>query len=64
MYKVVTFFYDLQDNARVYHVGDTFPHDGVEVGAERFAYLASNGNKLGVPVIEEVKEKRSRKTKQ
>lgn len=63
MYKVVTFFYDLQDNAHAYHAGDVFPRDGVEVSAERLAYLASNGNKLGVPVIEEVKEKRSRKIK-
>lgn len=64
MYRVVTTFCDLQDNNHVYYPGDTFPRDGVEVDANRVAYLAGNGNRLGVPVIEEVNEKpkRSKKT--
>lgn len=64
MYKVVKNFFDLQDNAHVYYAGDTFPREGVKVSAERVTYLAGSGNRLGVPVIEEVKEKRSKKTKE
>ena len=62
MYRVVKRFYDLKAN-HAYSVGDTFPHDGVEVDAERIAELASDNNRLGVPLIEEVagKQKRSRK---
>lgn len=36
MYKVVKFFNDLQDNGYAYHVGDTFPHDGMEVTEKGF----------------------------
>ena len=66
MYKVIKSFTDLQDNNYAYSVGDTFPHIiGVEVGAERTAELASDKNRLGVPLIEEVAEKpkRTRKKK-
>ena len=65
MYKVIKYFTDLQDNNYAYYVGDTFPHNGVEVGAERIAELASDKNRLGIPLIEEVAEKpkRTRKKK-
>ena len=65
MYRVVHKFYDLQDNNHAYSVGDTFPHNGVEVDAERIAELASDENRLGVPLIEEIAEKpkRTRKKK-
>ena len=65
MYKVIKSFTDLQDNNYAYSVGDTFPHDGAEVGAERIAELASDKNRLGVPLIEEIAEKpkRTRKKK-
>ena len=65
MYKVIKSFTDLQDNNYAYYVGDTFPHNGVEVGAERIAELASGNNRIGVPLIEEVAEKpkRARKKK-
>ena len=65
MYKVIKSFTDLQDNNYAYSVGDTFPHNGVEVGAERIAELSSDKNRLGVPLIEEVAEKpkRTRKKK-
>lgn len=66
MYKVIRSFTDLQDNNYAYYVGDTFPHDGVEVDAERIAELASDKNRLGVPLIEEIAEKpkRTRKKKE
>lgn len=65
MYKVINRFFDLQDNNHVYYVGDTFPHNGVEVEAERIAELSSDKNRLGVPLIEEIAEKpkRTRKKK-
>ena len=65
MYKVIKSFTDLQDNNHAYSVGDTFPHNGVEVDAERIAELSSDKNRLGVPLIEEVAEKpkRTRKKK-
>ena len=65
MYKVIKSFTDLKDNNHAYSVGDTFPHNGVEVEAERIAELASDKNRLGVTLIEEVAEKpkRTRKKK-
>ena len=65
MYKVIKSFTDLQDNNYAYYVGDTFPHNGVEVDAERIAELSSCKNRLCVPLIEEVAEKpkRARKKK-
>ena len=66
MYRVIKSFTDLQDNNYAYSVGDTFPHNGVEVGAERIAELASDKNLQGVPLIEGVAEKtkRTRKKKE
>lgn len=65
MYKVIKYFTDLQDNNYAYYVGDTFPRNGIEVGAERIAELSSDKNLQGVPLIEEVVEnpKRTRKKK-
>ena len=65
MYKVIKSFTDLQDNNYAYYVGDTFPRNGVEAGAERVAELSSDKNRLGVPLIEEIveKPKRTRKKK-
>ena len=65
MYRVVHKFYDLKDNNHAYSVGDTFPHDGVDVDDERIAELASDKNRMGVPLIEAIEEKpkRTRKKK-
>lgn len=64
MYRVIKAFTDLKAS-RVYSVGDTFPHNGVEVDAERLSELASDKNRMGFPLIEEVAEKpkRTRKKK-
>ena len=64
MYRVVKRFYDLK-SSHAYSVGDSFPHDGVDVDAERLSELASDKNRLGVPLIEEIveKSKRTRKKK-
>ena len=63
MYRVIKSFTDLQDNNYAYYVGDTFPHNGVEVGDERIAELASDKNRLGIPLIEEIEEKPKRTRK-
>ena len=65
MYRVINRFFDLQDNNHAYSVGETFPHNGVEVVAERIAELESDKNRLGIPLIEEITEKpkRTRKKK-
>lgn len=64
MYRVIKAFTDLKAS-HVYYVGDTFPHNGVDADAERIAELASDKNRMGVPLIEEVtgKPKRTRKKK-
>ena len=56
MYKVVKFFNDLQDNGYAYHVGDTFPHDGITVDEKRIKELATENNRRHLILIEEVKE--------
>lgn len=65
MYRVIKSFTDLMAS-HVYYVGDTFPHNGVEVEAERVAELSSDKNRMGVPLIEEIAEKpkRTRKKKE
>ena len=56
MFKVIKYFTDLQDNRHAYHEGDIFPREGLEVSKKRFAELASDKNKRGIPLIEEVVE--------
>ena len=65
MYKVIKKFRDMQDGLHAYSVGDTFPRNGVEAGAERIAELASDKNRRHIPLIEEIAEKpkRTRKKK-
>ena len=62
MYRVIKAFTDLQAS-HVYSVGDTFPYNGVEVDAERAAELASDKNRMGAPLIEEISEKPNRTRK-
>ena len=62
MYKVIKRFYDLKAN-HAYSVGETFPHNSIEVDAERIAELESDKNQLGVPLIEEIVEKPKRTRK-
>jgi hypothetical protein len=56
MYRVIKRFFDLKTN-HAYSVGDTFPHNGAEVSEDRLAELLDGTNKVGVPLIEEVKDK-------
>ena len=65
MYRVIKAFADLKAS-HVYHVVDTFPHNGVDIDAERIAELEGDKNRIGVPLIEaiEEKQKRTRKKKE
>ena len=61
MYKVIHYFNDLQDDGYPYNVGDEFPHKGMSVTKERIEELSGRENKQGVPLIAEVKPKRTKK---
>ena len=61
MFKVVKRFYDLKDNNHAYYEGDIYPHNKVKVSEKRIAEPLSNKNKMGVPLIEEIPEKPSKK---
>lgn len=58
MYKVKVFFTDLQDHGHAYHVGDTYPREGLEPTAERIAELSGKDNRQGKVLIHEVKEEK------
>ena len=66
MYKVIKHFTDLQDNNFAYNVGDEFPRKGMSVLPSRIKELASDKNRQGCPLIEEIpdiEEKPEKKTK-
>lgn len=66
MYKVIKHFTDLQDNNFAYQVGDEYPRKGMSVLPSRIKELASDENRQGCPLIEEipdVEEKPKKKTK-
>ena len=61
MYKVVSAFTDIQDNNHLYSVGDEYPRKGAKANDDRIAELSSKDNKVGVVLIEKVKEKKASK---
>ena len=66
MYKVIKHFTDLQDNNFAYQVGDEYPRKGLSVLPSRIKELASDKNRQGCPLIEEipdVEDKPEKKTK-
>ena len=66
MYKVIKHFTDMQDNNFAYNVGDEFPRKGMSVLPSRIKELASDKNRQGCPLIEEipdVEDKPEKKTK-
>ena len=56
MYRVIKFFRDLKDNNHAYHVGDSFPHDGMEVTEDRLLELSTDANRRHEPLIEKVED--------
>ena len=57
MYKVIERFADLQDESHIYEIGDTFPRKGSKPSEERIEELASDKNKIGIPLIKLVEAK-------
>lgn len=53
-YRVIERFKDLQDNDRVYEVGDVYQGPKSK---KRIAELSGEENKIGKPLIEKVNEK-------
>ena len=47
----------MQDNNFAYQVGDEYPRKGMSVLPSRIKELASDKNRQGVPLIEEIPEK-------
>lgn len=47
----------MQDNNFAYQVGDEYPRKGMSVLPSRIKELASDKNRQGVPLIEEISEK-------
>ena len=62
-YKVIKYFHDGQDDMHIYEVGDKYPRKGYKPSEERIIGLLGNGNKQGVPLIEEVVEEKPKKKK-
>ena len=60
MYRVLRQFFDLTDQ-HLYRVGDAFPRAGANPSDERIAELAGNNNKVGSPLIAEVKRRKKEK---
>lgn len=52
-YTVITAFVDLQDDNRLYRVGETYPRSGKTVSTDRINSLISADNALGVSLIVE-----------
>lgn len=53
-YRVVKAFYDLQDEAHPYEVGQEFPRPGKTVSDARIEELAGTKNRQRTPLIERV----------
>ena len=66
MFRVIKHFTDMQDGNFAYNVGDEFPRKGMSVLPSRIKELATDKNRQGCPLIEEitdVDEKPKKKTK-
>lgn len=50
-------FYDMKDKTKhVYKKGDIFPFDNRKISQKRIEELSTENNKIGIPLIEEIKE--------
>ena len=56
MFRVIKYFTDMQDNNFAYNIGDEYPRKGMNVLPSRIKELASNKNRQGCPLIEEIPE--------
>lgn len=56
-YRVIHDFKDLRDKNKIYRAGDAYPNPAnKKVSAERLKQLSTKENKLGVQLIQEVKD--------
>lgn len=58
MYKTILKFTDLKDGNRVYNVGDVYPRKGYTPSADRLKELSGKSNRVGVPLIREVRRRK------
>ena len=63
MFKVIHDFKDLQDDDKIYKVGDKFPRKGYEPTEKRIAELLGKRNKIGESLIEEIEEPKKKAAK-
>jgi hypothetical protein len=56
-YKVIASFTDLEDNKRLYEVGQSYPREGLEPSEDRFTALSSRNNIGKKPFIKFVEDK-------
>lgn len=57
-HEVIKQFRDLKDGRRLYRVGDIYPRAGLTPTKTRISELSGKKNKLGVPLIKELKEEK------
>ena len=57
MFRVIKHFTDMQDGNFAYNVGDEFPRKGMSVLPSRIKELATDKNRQGCPLIEEIPDK-------
>ena len=62
MWRVKKDFFDVRSN-HGYAAGDKFPFDDAEVDEERIAELSGDGNKVGMPLIEEIPKSTPKQSK-
>lgn len=58
MYRVVNNFIDLQDRYTAYQKGENYPKTGATPSKTRIDELMTNNNRLKMPLIEEVTERK------
>lgn len=51
MYRVLKDFSDKTDRNHIYHAGDSFPRNGVDVDESRIKELSTSANKVREPLI-------------
>ena len=59
MWRVKTYFEDLQDSRHPYKVGDAYPREGLTPDAARILELSTDANRRGVALIEEVQPEKA-----
>lgn len=65
-YRVISPFADQQDKSkefpdgRIYAIGDAFPSGKKSISEDRIKQLSSSKNAIGIAVIEEVKQKKTK----